>query len=123
MSTYSDRTTFIFKAGSGEWYNQLDDPRWFKFGESREIEPAGWHMKLQKKLDRQGDNLNRVIVDLSKMCLLMGEDWELLIRLNEQLSNKGIEFVVVANEQISSLAELFRSDKRIPVVNSIEEAT
>lgn len=110
----------VCRAGTGEWYNQPHKRRWDMGEDAAEIPPAQWHVEVQRIIEAQDSRPRHIVVDVSAMDRLVGQDWGFLVRLQEYLSEIGSVLSVVASERMVQMAEIMRLKERLRVRSSME---
>jgi hypothetical protein len=112
----------ILRAGKGEWYNHSHNQKWDMGEDAKDLPSPNWHIELQKACEELENSFRRLIVDLKEMYWLVGHDWGFLLRMSEQLSSKGIDLVIVANDQIIQAAIVLQLGDKIKTEDSVEGA-
>ena len=117
-----NREALVFRAGEGEWYNQPHDKKWDMGEDALPLPSPPCHVELEQACKEIEDRNQLVVVDLSEMDWLVGQDWGFLIRLGKALLPKGIKPAIIVRERVARAAGLIGVNDYIDVVRSMEEA-
>lgn len=112
----------VFYAGKGEWYNQPHDKRWDMGEDVQPLQPPSWHIELEQACQALEDRQRHIVIDLSEMDWLVGNDWGFLIRLSRELAPEGIKPIVIVRGRVSGAADLIGVHEYMKIVKSLEEA-
>jgi hypothetical protein len=111
----------VFHAGRGEWYNQPHNERWDMGEDVADIPPANWHVELKNVLAAQSLSRTLVVVDVSEMDWLVGQDGGFLYRLSKRLSEQGIRLAVVGTERVVDAMRLLGLDEVLQLCSSLND--
>jgi hypothetical protein len=117
-----DKNARVFHAGAGEWYNQPHDKRWGMAEDAQPLPSPSWHIELEKGCMSLESPAPPIVVDVSEMAWLVGNDWGFLVQLGESLAMKDARLVVVASERVQRAGELVGARKFMKLASSLEEA-
>lgn len=120
MSSRHQGDRLLFRAGSGEWYNQPHDRRWDMGEDAAEIPPAGWHVALRRTLEAAQVFPQEFVVDVRQMIWLVGQDWGFLLRLTEELEPRSCRLVVLATPHVAKASGHLGIEERMTVVASLD---
>lgn len=84
--------------------------------------PAGWHTALQRLLDAERTPARRLVIDLSRMSLLIGADVGFLIKIAERVRSHGGSLVVVAQKKEIRRFEILRIGEVFEACKTLDEA-
>ena len=120
MKTEHIDDALVCRAGKGEWYNQPHNRRWDMGEDVADIPAAAWHLELQRAIEAQEVPPELVVVDVSEMAGLVGQDWGFLIRVQKSIEPNGIGLAIVASAGIANEARLLGLQDRLKICDSID---
>ena len=88
-----------------------------------DIPPANWHLEIKTALETWGDTPQSLIVDVTELSWLVGQDWGFLVRLADTLEQANSQLVLVANDRVRDAASFLKITDRIPMFESVGDAT
>ena len=111
----------VCRAGKGEWYNQPHDRRWDMGEDVEDIPPAQWHLYVQRVIEAQDSPPELVVIDVSGMDWLVGQDLGFLITLSKHVAPRGIDLAVVASERVVGAVRILPLDDYFRIRSSIDD--
>jgi hypothetical protein len=88
-----------------------------------DIPPAGWQSMLDDEIEKLESAPSHLIVDLSEMFWLVGQDWGYLLRLAERLESIDSRLTIIASNRVAESAKVTQLDVRIRICDSMDAAS
>jgi len=85
------------------------------------IPPAQWHLDVQRVIEAQDSPFELVVLDLSEMDWLVGQDLGFLIRLSKRVAPEGVDLAVVATERVVKAVRVFPLEEYFRIRSSIND--
>ena len=112
----------VFHAGPGEWFDQPHNETWDLEGEPQELPPSQRQIALDQTIESQAAGVSRVVVDVTEMGWLAGQDWGYLVRLTESLAIENVRLCLCAPDKLVKAGRLINLHEKMDVLGSLEKA-